>query len=74
MIERLARTTASLTSDVALVAGLARKKSLASAVGGGAAGESHTNPLIAPLAWLAVGVPLAYGIWVTLQKSAVLFH
>ncbi len=24
-------------------------------------------------AWLAVGIPLAYGIWVTLQKSAVLF-
>ena len=29
--------------------------------------------LIAALAWLAVGLPLAYGIWVTLQKSAVLF-
>ena len=25
------------------------------------------------LAWLAVGIPLAYGIWVTLQKSAALF-
>ena len=61
-------------AELAVEKQLAHEKSLASAVGGGAAGESHTNPLIAPLAWLAVGVPLAYGIWVTLQKSAVLFH
>ena len=25
-------------------------------------------------AWLAVGIPLAWGIWVTLQKTAVLFN
>ncbi|NBF07286.1 OFA family MFS transporter [Pseudomonas sp. Fl4BN1] len=25
-------------------------------------------------AWLAVGIPLAWGVWVTLQKTAVLFH
>jgi MFS family permease len=35
------------------------------------AGES--SKAIAVFAWLAVGLPLAYGIWVTLQKSAVLF-
>jgi hypothetical protein len=35
------------------------------------AGES--SKAIAIFAWLAVGLPLAYGIWVTLQKSAVLF-
>ena len=39
----------------------------------GSGGESSSNAAIAPLAWLAVGLPLAYGIWVTLQKSAVLF-
>jgi MFS family permease len=32
-----------------------------------------SNPAIAWVAWLAVGIPLAYGISVTLQKSAVLF-
>ena len=29
---------------------------------------------LAVAAWLAVGIPLAWGIWVTLQKTAVLFH
>ena len=26
------------------------------------------------LAWLAVGGPLAWGVWVTLQKTAAMFH
>ncbi|MDG5497014.1 OFA family MFS transporter [Niveispirillum sp. BGYR6] len=28
----------------------------------------------AALAWLAVGIPILWGVWVTLQKAAVLFH
>ena len=24
-------------------------------------------------AWLAVGIPIAWGVWVTLQKAAILF-
>jgi MFS family permease len=32
-----------------------------------------TKPL-AVAAWLVVGIPLAWGVWVTLQKTAVLFH
>ncbi|CTP83961.1 OFA family MFS transporter [Xanthomonas graminis] len=32
------------------------------------------NPLLVVLAWLAVGVPMLWGIWVTLQKAFVLFH
>ena len=51
---------------------LAHERSLASATTG-SGGESSSNAAIAPIAWLAVGLPLAYGIWVTLQKSAVLF-
>ena len=35
--------------------------------------SSGSVPL-AVAAWLAVGIPLAWGIWVTLQKTAVLFH
>ncbi|MEE3508165.1 OFA family MFS transporter [Pseudomonas sp. 10C3] len=48
------------------------------------AGADHTtvlewkaSPASMPLvvaAWLAVGIPLAWGVWVTLQKTAVLFH
>jgi MFS family permease len=52
---------------------LAHEKSLAAADGKGTDGTQTSHPLVAPLAWLAVGIPLAYGIWVTLQKSAVLF-
>lgn len=51
---------------------LAHEKSLKSE-GKGEAHEERSSPLLASLAWLAVGIPLAYGIWVTLQKSAVLF-
>ncbi|EJM10567.1 MULTISPECIES: OFA family MFS transporter [Pseudomonas] len=32
-----------------------------------------TKPL-AVAAWLVVGIPLAWGVWVTLQKTAILFH
>ncbi len=35
--------------------------------------DASTKPL-AILAWLAVGIPLAWGVWITLQKTAVLFH
>jgi len=30
--------------------------------------------LLLGLAWLAVGAPLAWGVWVTLQKTAAMFH
>jgi MFS family permease len=39
--------------------------------------EWHAAPGSLPLvvaAWLVVGIPLAWGIWVTLQKTAVLFN
>ncbi|QVM97099.1 OFA family MFS transporter [Pseudomonas sp. SORT22] len=39
--------------------------------------EWKADPASKPLvlaAWLVVGVPLAWGIWVTLQKTAVLFN
>mgnify|MGYP000034089173 CR=1 FL=1 len=51
---------------------LAHEKSLKSE-GQGDIQAGHSGPLLTWLAWLAVGIPLAYGIWVTLQKSAVLF-
>ena len=34
--------------------------------------DPKTKPL-AIVAWLAVGIPLAWGIWITLQKTAALF-
>jgi hypothetical protein len=32
-----------------------------------------TNPAVATFAWAAVGIPLAMGVWITLQKAVVLF-
>jgi hypothetical protein len=52
---------------------LAHEKSLASSVGKGSGETTGSSSIVPVFAWLAVGIPLAYGIWVTLQKSAVLF-
>jgi MFS family permease len=51
----------------------AREVSLAAANSGTNSEAGESSKAIAVFAWLAVGLPLAYGIWVTLQKSAVLF-
>jgi hypothetical protein len=34
---------------------------------------STTSPLLIALAWLLVGIPLAYGLWQTLVKASALF-
>ena len=39
----------------------------------GTAGPAH-SALPVVLAWGAVGLPLAWGVWVTVQKAALLFH
>ncbi|MFZ6748949.1 OFA family MFS transporter [Undibacterium sp. Ren11W] len=36
-------------------------------------GALASNPATVYLAWLAVGIPMALGIWITLQKAVVLF-
>jgi MFS family permease len=55
---------------------LARERDAAAASGGqhGVAGVSGgVNPAVATFAWAAVGIPLAMGVWITLQKAVVLF-
>ncbi len=32
-----------------------------------------TSPFLVTLAWLLVGVPLAYGLWQTLVRASALF-
>ncbi|HEU6456322.1 MAG TPA: oxalate:formate antiporter [Roseateles sp.] len=34
---------------------------------------SH-NPALVTVFWLYVGIPLAVGVWSTLQKAMALFH
>jgi hypothetical protein len=54
---------------------MAHERSTASAAGGDGHGGSAvaSNPAVVMMAWGAVGIPLAIGIWITLQKAAVLF-
>ncbi|CAB4916410.1 unannotated protein [freshwater metagenome] len=35
--------------------------------------SSPTSPVLVALAWLLVGVPLAYGLWQTLVRASALF-
>jgi MFS family permease len=35
---------------------------------------ARRNAWLVPLAWLAVWIPIGWGVWVTLQKAAVLFR
>jgi MFS family permease len=39
-----------------------------------AGAANRTSPLLVALAWLAVGLPLAWGIWTTLTKALPLFR
>ena len=47
--------------------------SLGGAVAGSARAVVNRNPALTTFAWAAVGIPLAIGIWLTLQKAAVFF-
>lgn len=35
--------------------------------------DTPTSPILISLAWLLVGVPLAYGLWQTLVRASALF-
>lgn len=52
---------------------LAHERSAAAVLSGGGS-SAVTSPVTVVLAWIAVGVPLAIGISVTVQKAAVLFR
>ncbi len=47
--------------------------SMAGASGGSGHAVVNRNPVVTTFAWAAVGIPLAIGIWLTLQKAAVFF-
>ena len=53
---------------------LAHEKASASEVGQTHAGAVHTNPMWVVLAWTAVGIPLAWGIYRTLQSVGKFFN
>lgn len=52
---------------------LAHERDAAASTGNAVATNGVTSPLAVAFAWLAVGIPLAIGVWLTVQKAAVLF-
>jgi hypothetical protein len=34
---------------------------------------TSTSPILVALAWLLVGIPLAYGLWQTIDRASALF-
>ena len=52
---------------------LAHEKAVASEVGSGSADTSTVSPTLVALAWAAVGIPLAWGVYRTLQSVAKFF-
>ncbi|MDA7416620.1 OFA family MFS transporter [Xenophilus arseniciresistens] len=53
---------------------LAHDKAAAAEVGTGSGREDRVSPVVVALAWVAVGVPLAWGIYKTLVSAAKFFH
>ncbi|WP_427999559.1 OFA family MFS transporter [Acidovorax sp.] len=53
---------------------LAHEKSVAAEVGGGPGSGGTTSPAVVAFAWLAVGVPLIWGIYKTLVSAAKFFQ
>ena len=61
-------------AELAVEKQLAHDRDISSVAGAGGASQAVvSNPAVTALAWAAVGIPLAIGIWLTLQKAAVFF-
>ncbi|MFY1986939.1 OFA family MFS transporter [Achromobacter xylosoxidans] len=53
---------------------LAHERAAAAETHGVGASTFRTPAALVLFAWACVGIPLAWGIWITLQKAVVLFH
>jgi len=36
--------------------------------------NTGSSPLILAVSWIAVGIPMLWGMWMTLKKAALLFR
>jgi MFS family permease len=53
---------------------LAHERAVATETHGVGTSAFRTPAALVVFAWACVGIPLAWGIWITLQKAVVLFH
>ncbi len=63
-------------AELAVERQLAHDKARQTAVGTAAAGgdDAPSSPALVAGFWVLVGIPMAWGIWMTFQKAVVLFH
>ena len=74
MIKPVAAKYFMTDAELAAERKLAHDRTVQAEVGGTAAASNSTSsPLVVALAWAAVGIPLAWGVWQTVQKAVVLF-
>jgi MFS family permease len=76
MIRPLADKHFMTDAELATEKKLAQERDIGAMTGtrvGSSNGGVASSPLVTAFAWLAVGIPLIFGVWVTLQKASVLF-
>ncbi|ADU38903.1 OFA family MFS transporter [Variovorax paradoxus] len=61
-------------AELAVEKKLAHEKASAAEVGSGSGRADTVNPAVVVLAWAAVGIPLAWGVYKTLGSAAKFFH
>jgi len=61
-------------AELAVEKQLAHEKAAASEVGAGSGAGGTTSPVVIGFAWLAVGLPLAWGVYRTLLSAAKFFN
>ena len=74
MVRPLAAKWFMSDEELAVEKRLAHEKAMASEVGSGSGATGVTSPAVVVLAWLAVGIPLAWGVYRTLLSAAKFFH
>ncbi|MCU6497317.1 OFA family MFS transporter [Rugamonas sp. A1-17] len=60
-------------AELAVEKKLAHERDAAASSGTAVVSNGVTSPAAVAFGWLAVGIPLAIGVWLTVQKAAVLF-
>jgi MFS family permease len=53
---------------------LAHEAARAAEVGPGRSADGESSPALVAVVWLAVGIPIAWGVWITLEKAWILFR
>ncbi|MDY7575570.1 OFA family MFS transporter [Actimicrobium sp. CCI2.3] len=73
MVRPVAEKDFMTEAELAVERRLAHDRAVAVSVGGASANSDVNSPVMVGLAWAAVGIPLAVGVGITLQKAAIFF-